>query len=151
MEREGEVRGAVQVGLRWGSIGGILGLVFSVLGSLAAIVVAGFVGVACGRRAADVEAGQRSGAMAGLVGGAIAAPVFVLGAATGGFAVGQMVGAEEISAVLSETVSMDIPPDEAWMIFIASLFVAALVQATILILASVAAGAWRARRSGEKS
>ena len=150
MERNGEVRGAVQVGLRWGSIGGVLGLAFSVLGSLAGIVVAGFVGIACGRRAADAEAGRKSGALAGLVGGAIAAPVFVLGAATGGFAVGQMVGAEEISAVLSETVGMDIPPDQAWTIFIASLIVAALIQATILILASVGAGAWRARRSSEK-
>lgn len=149
MEQEKEVRGAVRVGLRWGSIGGVLGLVFSVLGSLAGIVVAGFVGVACGRRAAEAE--SRSGALAGLVGGSIAAPLFVFGAATGGFAAGRLVGAEEISSVLTDTVGMDIPPDQAWTIFVASLFVAALIQATILILASVAAGAWSTRGTSEKS
>jgi hypothetical protein len=46
---------------------------------------------------------------------------------------------------------MDIPPDQAWTIFVASLFVAALIQATILILASVAAGAWSTRGTSEKS
>ena len=128
----------------------MLGLVFSVLGSLAGIVVAAIVGISCGRRAAEAEAGQRSGALAGLVGGSIAAPVLVLGAATGGFAAGRLVGAEQISSTLTDTMGMDIPPDQAWTIYVASLFVAAVIQAAILIGASVAAGAWSTRGASKE-
>src|SRR5215211_4357898 len=77
MEEREERGGAVKVGMIWGGIGGVVGLLVSLLGSLDGILVAGSIGFSCGRRAAI--AGNRAGELSGLVGGACAAPVYVLG------------------------------------------------------------------------
>ena len=41
---------------------------------------------------------------------------------------------------------MQVSSEEAWQIFILSIAVAAVFQATVLILASTAAGAWATRK-----
>ena len=124
----------------WGGIGGVVGFLVSLLGSLVGILVAGFVGFSCGRRAA--EAGHSTGALSGLIGGAVAAPAYVLGSAAGSLVVVRSIGAARISATLSDMLGTRVSPDEAWLFFLLSLVLAAFLQATILILASTAAGAW---------
>lgn len=128
----------------WGGIGGVVGFLVSLLGSLAGILVAGFVGFSCGRRAA--AAGQWTGALSGLVGGAIAAPVYVLGSTVGALVAVRGIGATRVAATLSDMLGTQITPDEAWMFFLLSLVLAGFLQATVLILASTAAGAWSTRK-----
>jgi hypothetical protein len=132
----------------WGGIGGIVGFLVSLLGSLAGIVVAGFVGFSCGRRAAEADAGRRTGALSGLVGGAVAAPVFVIGASAGALVAAQRIGSARIAATLSDVVGTRVTPEEAWRFFLLSLVLAAIFQAVVLILASTAAGAWATREGG---
>lgn len=150
-ERE-ERGGAVRVGMRWGIIGGVVGFFLSLLGSLVGIVVAAFVGVACGRRsAATAEGGSAgAGALAGLVGGAVAAPVFVVGASAGAVVAGRSVEMARVSAMLSEMLGTAISAEEAWRLFVLAVVFAAVLQVAVLILASVAAGAWT-RRTGKRS
>lgn len=149
MEQKQEQRGAVRVGMVWGGIGGAIGFLVSLLGSVAGIIFAGFVGFSCGRRAAVAEDGRRSGALAGLIGGAVAAPVFVLGATLGSAVAVQSMGTEEIAAVLSDMLGQNISADQAWQFFLLSLVVAAFIQAVLLILVSTAAGAWAMRKKSE--
>src|ERR671916_1782072 len=139
MEEKEERRGAVRVGLIWGGIGGVVAFLVSLLGSLIGILAAGFVGYSCGRRAA--EAGRWSGAVSGLVGGAVAAPAYLLGSAFGALVAVRGIGAATISATLSDMLGARVSADEAWVFFLLSLVLAAFLQATILILASTAAGA----------
>ncbi len=127
----------------WGGIGGVVGLVASLLGSLVGIVVACFIGVACGRRAAAAE--ERAGALSGLVGGAVAAPAFVIGASAGALVAVRGIGSARLAATLSEMLGAQISPDEAWRFFLLSLVLAAVFQAVVLVLASTAAGAWAMR------
>ena len=142
-------RGAVRVGMIWGGIGGAIGFLVSLLGSVAGIIFAGFVGFSCGRRAAAAEEGRRSGALAGLIGGAVAAPVFVLGSALGSVVAIQRLGTAEIATTLSDMLGQEISPEQAWQFFLLSLVVAAFIQAGLLILASAAAGAWATRKKTE--
>ena len=128
----------------WGGIGGVVGLLVSLLGSLVGILVAGFIGFSCGRRAAEV--GQGSGALSGLVGGAVAAPAYVLGSTVGALLAGRGIGASRIAGTLSEVLGTQVSADEAWTLFLASLALSAVLQATILVLASTAAGAWASRK-----
>jgi hypothetical protein len=130
----------------WGGIGGMVGFLVSLLGSLAGILVAGFVGISCGRRAAEADAQRRSGALSGLVGGAVAAPAFVIGASAGALVAARRIGSSRMAATLSDILGMRISPDEAWRYFLLSLLLAAVFQAVILILASTAAGAWALRK-----
>jgi hypothetical protein len=129
----------------WGGIGGVVGFLVSLLGSLAGIVVAGFVGFSCGRRAAEADVGRRAGALSGLVGGAVAAPVFVIGASAGALVAARRIGSARIAATLSDVVGTRVTPEEAWRFFLLSLVLAAIFQAMVLILASTAAGAWATR------
>ncbi len=129
----------------WGGIGGVTGFLVSLLGSVAGIIFAGFVGFSCGRRAAAAEEGRRPGVLAGLVSGAIAAPVFVLGATLGAAVAVRRMGTSEIATVLSDMLGQEISADQAWEFFLLSLVVAAFLQAGLLILASSAAGAWTTR------
>ena len=115
------------------------------LGSLVGIVVAGFVGFSCGRRAAEVDAGRRSGALSGLVGGVVAAPAFVIGASAGALVAVRGIGSPRLAATLSEMLGAQISPEEAWRFFLLSLVLAAIFQAVVLVLASTAAGAWAMR------
>ena len=144
MEEREERGGAVRVGMIWGGIGGVVGLLVSLLGSLVGILVAGFIGFSCGRRAAVV--GQRAGALSGLVGGAVAAPGYVLGSTLGALVAGRGIGAARIATTLSEVLGTQVSADEAWTFFLLSLVLSAVLQATILILASTAAGAWASRK-----
>lgn len=141
-----ESRSAVRVGMVWGGIGGVIGFLVSLLGSIAGIIFAGFVGFSCGRRAAVAEEGRRSGALAGLVGGAVAAPVFVLGATLGSAVAVQSMGTAEIATILSDMLGQEISADQAWQFFLLSLVVAAFIQAGLLILAAAASGAWAMRK-----
>jgi hypothetical protein len=140
--------GPVRVGMKWGSIGGVVGFLASLLGSLAGVVIAGFIGVSCGRRAAEAvaERSAGAGALAGLVGGSVAAPVFVLGASVGAIVAARGIGAQSIADAVSEFMGMEISPDEAWQLFLLSVLAAGVLQAAVLILASVAAGAWSLRK-----
>lgn len=110
------------------------------------VVVAGFIGVSCGRRAAEADAGRRSGALSGLVGGAVAAPVFVVGASAGALVAARRIGSAQIAATLSEVIGTRVTSEEAWQFFLLSLILAAFFQAVILVLASTAAGAWATRK-----
>ena len=144
MEEKKERGGAVRVGMVWGGIGGGVGLVVSLLGSLVGILVAVIIGVACGRRAA--AAGQRAGALSGLVGGAVAAPVYALGSTIGALFAARQIGAVRLAATLSELIGSKVSADEAWNFFLVSLVLSALIEVTILIVASTIAGAWAKRR-----
>ena len=64
MEQRDE-KDAVRVGMVWGGIGAVVGFLTSLLGSLVGILVAGFIGVSCGRRAAEADAGRRAGCSRG--------------------------------------------------------------------------------------
>ena len=130
----------------WGCIGGVVGFLTSLLGSLLGIVVAGFVGFSCGRRAAEVDADRRSGALSGLVSGAVAAPAFVIGASAGALVAARRIGSSRIAATLSDMLGMPVSPEEAWRFFLLSLVLAAVFQAVVLVLASTAAGAWAVRK-----
>lgn len=151
MEQKEKQLSAVRVGMTWGGIGGVLGFLVSLLGSIAGVIFAGFVGFSCGRRAAVAEEGRRSGALAGLVGGLVAAPVFVLGATLGSVVAVQSMGTAEIATILSDMLGQEISADQAWQFFLLSLVVAAFVQASLLVLVSVAAGAWATRKSAKSS
>lgn len=151
MEQKQEQRSAVRVGMVWGGVGGVLGFLVSLLGSIAGIIFAGFVGFSCGRRAAVAEKGRRSGALSGLVGGLVAAPMFVLGATLGSAVAVQRMGTAEIATILSDMLGREISADQAWQFFLLSLLVAAVVQAGLLVLASAAAGAWATRKSAKSS
>jgi hypothetical protein len=130
----------------WGGIGGVVGFLASLLGSLAGIVVAGFVGYSCGRRAAEADARRRAGALSGLLGGAVAAPGFVIGTSAGALVAARRIGSSRIATALSDMLGMRVSPEEAWRFFLLSLVLAALFQAVILVLASAAAGAWALRK-----
>ena len=125
----------------WGGIGGVVGLTVSLLGSLVGILVAVFVGISCGRRAAAATERQ-AGALSGLVGGAIAAPVYMVGSTLGALIGGREIGATRMAATLSEWLGTEVLADEAWTFFLVSLALSAIVEAAVLILASTAAGAW---------
>jgi hypothetical protein len=130
----------------WGGVGGIIGFLTSLPGSLLGIVAAGFVGFTCGRRAAEADAGRRAGALSGLVGGVVAAPAFVIGASAGALLAARGIGSARIATTLSEMLGTRISPEEAWQFFILSLVLAAVLQAVVLVLASTAAGAWAPRK-----
>jgi hypothetical protein len=141
-----EERSAVRVGMTWGGIGAVVGFLTSLLGSLVGILVAGFVGASCGRRAAEAEVGRRPGALSGLVGGVVAAPAFVIGASAGALVAAREIGSPRIAEVLSEVLGTQVSSDEAWQVFLLSVVVAAVFQGVVLILTSVAAGAWATRK-----
>jgi hypothetical protein len=119
MEEKEERGGAVRVGMIWGGIGGVVGLLVSLLGSLVGILVAGFIGFSCGRRAA--VAGNRAGALSGLV------------------------GAAGIATTLSDMLGRQVSADQAWIYFLFSLVLSGILEAAVLILVSSAAGAWAKR------
>src|SRR5215212_1262538 len=121
MEEREERGGAVKVGMIWGGIGGF----------------------SCGRRAA--VAGNRAGALSGLVGGAVAAPVYVLGSTLGALLAARQIGTAGIATTLSDMLDTQISADEAWIYFLFSLILSAILEAAILILVSSAAGAWAKR------
>jgi hypothetical protein len=144
MEEREERGGAIRVGMIWGGIGGVVGLLVSLLGSLVGILVAGLIGFSCGRRAA-VAGNNRSGALSGLVGGAVAAPVYVLGSTLGALLAARQIGAARIATTLSDMLGTQISADEAWIYFLFSLILSAILEAAVLILVSSAAGAWAKR------
>ena len=129
----------------WGGIGGAVGFLASLLGSLAGILVAGFVGVACGRRGAEAEVGRRTGALSGLLSGVVAAPVYVLGASAGAVVAARGIGSARLAAMLSEMLGTPYSSEEAWQLFLLSLVLAAVFQVVVLVLASTATGAWVTR------
>lgn len=131
--------------MRWGGIGGVAGFLIALLGSLAAIIASGFIGVWCGRRAAETSEGL-PGVLAGLVGGAVAAPVFALGASAGALVAARGYGSDRIAAMLSDILGSEISSGEAWQLFLVSTFIAAVLQAAVLVAASAAAGAWAMRK-----
>ena len=145
MEQRDE-RDAVRIGMIWGGIGAVVGFLTSLLGSLVGILVAGFVGISCGRRAAEAESGKRAGALSGLIGGAVAAPAFVIGASAGALVAARAIGSPRIAATLSEVLETQVSSDEAWRVFLLSIVVAAVFQAIVLVLAATAAGAWTTRK-----
>lgn len=134
--------------MTWGGVGGVVGFASCLLGSVVGILVAGFVGWACGKRAAKAGAGETSGAgaLAGLIGGTIAAPVFVVGASAGAIVAGRAVEMRQMSAMLSDMLATSISPEEAWRLFLLAVVVAAVLQVAVLVSTSVAAGAWASRK-----
>ncbi len=150
MEPKQQQRGAVRVGMIWGAIGGVIGFLVALIGgAVAGVLVAGFTGFSCGRRAAVAEAGRSSGALAGLISGALAAPVFVIAAAAGSIISARNVSTAEMSRMVSDMAGLDIPPDQVWQMFLLSLVFAGFIQAALLILVSTATGAWSRRKRSD--
>lgn len=119
------------------------------LASPGGIVASIFVGVACGRRASAAGEEHQRGARAGLVGGLMAAPVFVLGAASGALVGVREMGMSEISSTVGDISGMQVSSQEAWILLLAGLAFAAVVQASALILSSVLAAGRAAKQSKE--
>ena len=136
----------------WGGIGGVVGFLVALIGgALAGVLMSGFVGFSCGRRAAAAEVGKKSGALSGLIGGSLATPIFVLGSAAGSVISARRVSTTEMADLISEMAGMEVTPDGAWQLFLLSLILAALVQALLLVLASTAAGAWAVRKKRDEN
>lgn len=145
MEQKEERGGALRVGMIWGGIGGVLGFFASLLGSLSGIIAGVFVGYSCGKRAAVAEDG-RPGALSGLIGGAVAAPVYVVGASAGALVAARGIGSPRMAATLSDVLGTPISSDEAWTLFLLSIVLSAVIQAAVFVAAATASGAL-ARRS----
>lgn len=143
---ERETRSAANVGVIWGCIGAVLAFCVSLLGSLAGMVAAVFVGMSVGRRAAAADGEKRGGALAGLVGGAVAAPAVVIGASAGALVSARSVDLERIAVDLSGMLGAPITPDETWRLILLVVALAAVFQAVLLVGASTAAGAWAMRK-----
>ncbi len=143
---EEQVMGPLRAGLIWGGVGGVAGFLASLLAaSIGGILAAVVIGIFCGRRAA-VAAGRRGG-ISGLIGGAVASPVFAVGASAGVLVVAQELGMEEISSTLENVLGVAVSNEEAWQIFLAGVLLTAVFQCALLILTSVVAGS-RALRKG---
>lgn len=145
---EEQVMGPLRAGLIWGGVGGVAGFLASLLAaSIGGILAAVVIGIFCGRRAA-AAAGQRGG-ISGLIGGAVASPVFALGASAGSLLVTQELGMEELSSTFEDVLGMAVSNEEAWQFFLAALVVTALFQGAVLILTSVVAGSRALRKSSQ--
>lgn len=129
----------------WGGIGGVIGFLTSLSSSLLGVLMAGFVGFSCGRRAAAAEVGKRTGAISGLISGAVAAPAYVLGCSVGALVAARGLGSDRITRAVSDVVGMRVSPEVAWQLFLLGILFAAILQVGILLLASTAAGAWTVR------
>lgn len=140
MEQKEERGGALRVGMVWGGIGGMLGFLASLLGSLSGIIVGVFVGYSCGKRAAASEA-DRPGALSGLIGGAVAAPVYVVGASAGALVAARGIGSPRMAATLSDVLGTSISSDEAWTLFLLSILLSAVIQAALFVAAATLSGA----------
>ena len=145
MEKNDERGDAVRVGMTWGGIGGLVGFLASLLGSLAGLVAGGLIGYSCGKRAALAEDG-RPGGLSGLIGGAVAVPVYVIGASAGALVAVRGIGSSRLAGTLTDVTGMEITPDEAWTLFLLSIVLAAVLQAAIFVLAATAAGALAKRK-----
>lgn len=145
MEEKDERGGAVRVGMTWGGIGGLVGFLASLFGSLAGLVAGGLIGYSCGKRAAMSEA-DRPGALSGLIGGAVAVPVYVIGASAGALVAARGIGSSRLAGTLSEMTGMEISSEEAWTLFLVSIVLAAVLQAAIFVLTATAAGALAKRK-----
>lgn len=145
---EEQVIGPLRAGLIWGGVGGVAGFLASLLAaSIGGILAAVVIGIFCGRRAA-AAAGRRGG-ISGLIGGAVASPVFALGASAGALILAQDLGVGEISSILEDILGMAVSNEEAWQFFLAGLFITAVFQGMVLILASVVAGSRALRKGGQ--
>lgn len=144
MEQE-DGRSALRVGMVWGCVGGIAGFLASLLGSLAGLLAGTVVAYSCGKRAAGAD-DRRPGALAGLVGGAVAAPVFAVGASAGSLVAARGVGSPRIAATISEMTGMQVTPDQAWTLFLASVVLAAVLQTAVFVGTATAAGAIAGRQ-----
>jgi hypothetical protein len=140
MEKNDGRGGALRIGMVWGGIGGIAGFFAALLGSLAGLLAGIFVGSACGKRAAG-SSPERPGALSGLVGGAVAAPVYAVGAAAGALVAARGIGSPRIAATLSEVMGTTVSPDEAWTLFLLSIVLAAILQVAAFVGAATLAGA----------
>lgn len=148
MDEEQQVSGALRVGIVWGVIGGIAGFAASLfLPFLGGLVAALMIGVACGRRSA--VSGKEGASRNGFVSGALAAPVFALGAAAGTLAITQQVSLEDLASTAGERAGVAIDSQEVWQILIGATVVVGLMQAAALILTSVLFANRTARKRDE--
>lgn len=146
MDEEQKVSGPLRVGMRWGGIGGVVGLAMSLfLPYLGGLLGAAIVGVACGRR--SVGSDEESATRAGLVSGALAAPVFALGAAVGTLLAVRQVEMESLSSTASEAAGIAVTAQDAWSILLVALVIIGLMQVAALILTSVLAAGRTAKKA----
>ncbi len=145
MEKNDGRGSALRIGMVWGCIGGVAGFLASLLGSLVGLLAGLFVGYSCGKRAAGADA-ERPGALSGLIGGAVAAPVFAVGASAGALVTARGIGSPRIAATLSDVMGTQISPDEAWTLFLLSIVLAAILQTAVFVGAATIAGALAGRR-----
>ena len=126
----------------------MVGFVISLLGPLAGLFAAGFVGASCGRRCTPAagEVTASGGALAGLLGGLVASPVFAVGAAAGAVAAAQRIGTETIALTLEDVIGAPVSPEEAWRLYLLSLVFAAVVQIAFLVAVATTTGALAARK-----
>jgi hypothetical protein len=148
MDQE-KIPAPVRAGMKWGGIGGIVGFLVSLLGSLAGVVAAIFIGVVCGR--ASVEGSgeareERNGAFDGLVGGSLAAPVFVLGAAAGAIVGARRMGMDALATEMANFTGMELSPDQMWELLLTGIVVAGVVQALVVMGVAALVGARRSKK-----
>ena len=116
----------------WGGIGGVVGFLVSLLGSLVGIVVAGFIGFSCGRRAA--VAGKVGPARSpGWSAGPSPRPCTCSGPRSGRSWRRARSGPPGIAATLSDVLGTQVSADEAWIYFLFSLVLSAILEAAVLI------------------
>lgn len=125
-----------------------MGFLTGLVGSLLSIFAAAWVGIACGRRCAGAleSGGGGDGARAGLVGGVVATPVFLVGAAAGALIAVRAIGTGEVARIFEEVAGVAVSTEEAWTIYLLSLVFAAGLQAVILVATAVVTGALVRRR-----
>lgn len=131
----------------WGGIGGVVGFLTALIGgTVAGVLIAGFIGYSCGKRAAAAESGRKSGALSGLIGGSLTTPIFVVAASAGAVISARSMSTAEMADMISEMAGMQVSPEGAWQLFLVSLGFGGFIQALLLILVSTAAGAWTMRK-----
>lgn len=129
----------------WGGIGGVVGFLASLFGPPIGLVVGGFVGYLCGRRAAMADP-ERPGALSGLIGGSIAVPVFVLGACTGALVNVRITGFSSLAEGLRSVSGAEISSDQAWRLYLVTVVLIAVFQTAIFVAAATSAGALAKRK-----
>lgn len=134
--------------MKWGAIGGVVGLLASLLGSLAGIVAAAFVGVACGRASVEDSGDEdRNGALDGLMGGSLAVPVFVVGAAAGALLSARWMGMETLAAEMGSFTGTEFSPSQVREVLLTGILIAGAVQAFVVMGTAALAGARRSKKS----
>ena len=71
--------------------------------------------------------------------------MYAIGSTLGALLTGREIGASMMATSLSDMLGTQISADEAWTLFLVGLVLSAILEVTLLVAASTAAGAWSKR------